>query len=137
MRSIVHLAKLRSPDCSSSRSRWPTAARMSGRRRSFAKTSSARVASEQRPLTKNANLKRPFTKCGYCRYAAKHSTLGRWKLATERGHAFSVIKDGQTVRGRLIRSTQFASGRFVMIDDGLGFSLVPWRPVIEKEMAGR
>jgi hypothetical protein len=48
-----------------------------------------------------------------------------------------VIKDGQTVRGRLIGSTQFASGRFVMIDDGLGFSLVPCRPVIEKEMAGR
>jgi len=23
------------------------------------------------------------------------------------------------------------------IDDGLGFSLVPWRPVIEKEIAGR
>jgi hypothetical protein len=45
-----------------------------------------------------------------------------------------VIKDGQTVRGRLIGSTQFASGRFVMIDDGLGFSLVPWRPVIEKEI---
>jgi hypothetical protein len=63
--------------------------------------------------------------------------LGRWKLATERGHAFSVIKDGQTVCGRLIGSTQFASARVVMIDDGLGFSLVPWRPVIEKEMAGR
>ena len=110
---------------------------MSGRRRSFAKTSSPRVASEQRPLTKNANLKRPFTKCGYCRYAGKHSTLGRSKLVTERGHAFSVIKDGQTIRGRLIGSTQFASERFVMIDDGFGFSPVPWRPVIEKEMAGR
>ena len=24
-----------------------------------------------------------------------------------------------------------ASGRFAMIDDGLGFSLVPWRPVLE------
>jgi hypothetical protein len=66
---------------------------------------------------------------GYCCYATKHSTLGRSKLVTERGHAFSVIKDGQTVRGRLIGSTQFASGRFVMIDDGFGFSPVPWRPV--------
>lgn len=25
----------------------------------------------------------------------------------------------------------FASGRYVMLDDGMGFSLVPWRPVIE------
>jgi len=24
-----------------------------------------------------------------------------------------------------------ASGRFAMLSDGLGFSLVPWRPVIE------
>jgi hypothetical protein len=34
----------------------------------------------------------------------------------------------------LIGSAQLASGRFAMIDDGLGFSLVPWRPVIEKEI---
>ena len=26
------------------------------------------------------------------------------------------------------------SGRFAMIDDGLGFSLVPWRPVIENQI---
>jgi type IV secretory pathway VirD2 relaxase len=56
------------------------------------------------------------------------------KLAKERGLTFKAIEDGQTVRGRLIGSTQLASGRFAMIDDGLGFSLVPWRPVIEKEM---
>ena len=27
-----------------------------------------------------------------------------------------------------------ASGRFAMIDDGLGFQLVPWRPALEKEL---
>jgi len=26
------------------------------------------------------------------------------------------------------------SGRFALLDDGLGFSLVPWRPVIEKRI---
>jgi len=26
------------------------------------------------------------------------------------------------------------SGRFAMLDDGIGFSLVPWRPVIEKRV---
>jgi len=25
-----------------------------------------------------------------------------------------------------------ASGRFAMIDDGLGFQLVPWRPALEQ-----
>jgi hypothetical protein len=59
--------------------------------------------------------------------------VGR-KLATERGLAFRAIEDGQSIRGKLIGSTQLASGRFAMIDDGLGFSLVPWRPVVEKEI---
>ena len=27
-----------------------------------------------------------------------------------------------------------ASGRFAMIDDGLGFSLVPWSPSLEKRL---
>lgn len=58
--------------------------------------------------------------------------VGR-KLAAERGLAFRAI-EGQTIRGKLIGSAQLASGRFAMIDDGLGFSLVPWRPVIEKEI---
>lgn len=56
------------------------------------------------------------------------------KLASEQGLTFKAIEDGQTLRGRLIGSTQLASGRFAMIDDGLGFSLVPWRPVIEQEI---
>jgi hypothetical protein len=59
--------------------------------------------------------------------------VGR-KLATERGLSFKPIEDGQTIRGKLVGSTQLASGRFAMIEDGLGFSLVPWRPVIEKQI---
>jgi hypothetical protein len=56
------------------------------------------------------------------------------KLASERGLSFKPIEDGQSIRGRLIVTAQLVSGRFAMIDDGLGFSLVPWRPVIEKEI---
>lgn len=32
------------------------------------------------------------------------------------------------------RSIMFASGRFAMLDDGLGFTLVPWKPVIEQRL---
>jgi len=39
--------------------------------------------------------------------------------------------DGQRVAGIYRCSVMFASGRYVMLDDGMGFSLVPWRPVIE------
>jgi type IV secretory pathway VirD2 relaxase len=59
--------------------------------------------------------------------------VGR-QLAAERGLAFQSIREGQTVLGKLLGSAQLASGRFAMIDDGLGFSLVPWRPVLEKEI---
>ena len=27
-----------------------------------------------------------------------------------------------------------ASGRFAMIDDGMGFQLVPWRPALEQRL---
>jgi type IV secretory pathway VirD2 relaxase len=59
--------------------------------------------------------------------------VGR-QLAAERGLAFQPIHEGRTVRGKLLGAAQLASGRFAMIDDGLGFSLVPWRPVLEKEI---
>jgi len=27
-----------------------------------------------------------------------------------------------------------ASGRYAMLDDGMGFSLVPWKPVLEQRL---
>lgn len=32
------------------------------------------------------------------------------------------------------RSVILASGRYAMLDDGMGFSLVPWKPVIEQRL---
>jgi type IV secretory pathway VirD2 relaxase len=55
-------------------------------------------------------------------------------LAAQWGVAFAPVQEGQTVRGKLVGSTQLASGRFAMIDNGLGFSLVPWRPVLENKI---
>ncbi|QUD86053.1 DUF3363 domain-containing protein [Phenylobacterium montanum] len=52
-------------------------------------------------------------------------------LAAERGRSWSPSIPGQSVTGKLTGSVQLASGRFAMIDDGLGFSLVPWRHVLE------
>jgi hypothetical protein len=59
--------------------------------------------------------------------------VGR-QIAAERGLTFQPIHEGGTVRGKLVGSAQLASGRFAMVDDGLGFSLVPWRPMLEKEI---
>jgi hypothetical protein len=52
-------------------------------------------------------------------------------LAAERGREWRPAVPGNYVAGQLVGSTQLSSGRFAMIDDGLGFSLVPWRPVLE------
>lgn len=32
------------------------------------------------------------------------------------------------------RSVMLASERYALLDDGMGFSLVPWRPVIEQRL---
>jgi hypothetical protein len=55
-------------------------------------------------------------------------------MAAERGLTFTAAKTGEYVSGTLIGSTQLASGRFAMIDDGIGFQLVPWQPLLEKRI---
>jgi hypothetical protein len=55
-------------------------------------------------------------------------------MAAERGLAFTAAKTGEYVSGTLVGSTQLASGRFAMIDDGIGFQLVPWQPVLDKRI---
>jgi len=44
------------------------------------------------------------------------------------------LRDGERADGIYRRSVQLASGRFAMLDDGMGFSLVPWRPVVEQRL---
>jgi hypothetical protein len=56
--------------------------------------------------------------------------VGR-EMAKERGLTFRPAKAGEYVSGTLAGSTNLVSGRYAMIDDGLGFSLVPWQPVLD------
>ncbi len=55
-------------------------------------------------------------------------------LAKERGLEWRPTVPGNHVAGQLVGSTRLSSGRFAMIDDGLGFSLVPWRPALEQHI---
>ncbi|MFN3945282.1 MAG: relaxase/mobilization nuclease domain-containing protein [Allosphingosinicella sp.] len=43
-------------------------------------------------------------------------------------------KDGDQVAGVYRQRLDLASGRFAMLDDGLGFQLVPWRPALEQHL---
>jgi len=56
------------------------------------------------------------------------------KLAAESGRPFNKAASGEYVAGNYQRRFALASGRFAMIDDGLGFQLVPWSPSLEKRL---
>ncbi len=55
-------------------------------------------------------------------------------IAAETGLEHRPAADGQRVAGIYRRSVMLASGRYAMLDDGMGFSLVPWKPVIEQRL---
>jgi hypothetical protein len=53
------------------------------------------------------------------------------KVQAESGLVYRQVVDGVPITGTFRRSVVLASGRFAMLDDGVEFSLVPWRPVLE------
>lgn len=60
-------------------------------------------------------------------------------LAAERGLTWQPSAPSEYVSGKLVGSTQIASGRFAMIEcftgsGGLGFQLVPWSDPLEKRL---
>ena len=59
--------------------------------------------------------------------------VGR-NLAAETGLDHRPVVNGGKVGGVYRRSMMLASGRFAMLDDGVGFSLVPWKPVLEQRL---
>ena len=56
------------------------------------------------------------------------------RIASETGRVHRPLVEGQSARGVIRRTVQLVSGRFAMLDDGVGFSLVPWRPVLEPRL---
>lgn len=56
------------------------------------------------------------------------------KLAAETGQPFNTSAAGEYVVGTYRQRFALASGRLAMIDDGLGFQLVPWTPSLEKQL---
>ncbi|MDK1389454.1 DUF3363 domain-containing protein [Sinorhizobium sp. 8-89] len=56
------------------------------------------------------------------------------KLAHDLGMPLQQAAQGDYVSGTYRHRLTLASGRFAMIDDGLGFKLVPWTPSMEKHI---
>ncbi|MCL2716874.1 MAG: DUF3363 domain-containing protein [Alphaproteobacteria bacterium] len=58
--------------------------------------------------------------------------VGR-EMAEIRALAFREIREGDSIRGRVASRLQLQSGRFAMIEMAREFTLVPWRPILERE----
>ncbi|MFB0690351.1 relaxase/mobilization nuclease domain-containing protein [Agrobacterium pusense] len=56
------------------------------------------------------------------------------KLSQQMNLPFQKPGQGDYVAGTYRQRFVLASGRFAMVDDGLGFKLVPWTPSIEKRL---
>ena len=55
-------------------------------------------------------------------------------IAAEAGAAHIEVKPGAAVAGVYSRRVDLASGRFAMIEDGLGFQLVPWTRALDAHL---
>jgi Protein of unknown function (DUF3363) len=55
-------------------------------------------------------------------------------IEKDTGRTYRPLVDGQKISGVYRGVVVGASGRFAVLDDGVGFSLVPWRPVIEQQL---
>jgi len=53
-------------------------------------------------------------------------------ITADTGLEHRPVADGQRVVGIYRRSVMLISGRYALLEDGTGFSLVPWKPVIEQ-----
>jgi type IV secretory pathway VirD2 relaxase len=56
------------------------------------------------------------------------------KITAETGLPRQLAAEGEHVAGVYRQRVQLASGRFAMIDNGLGFELVPWKPALEVQI---
>jgi hypothetical protein len=56
------------------------------------------------------------------------------RIAGETGLAYRPTQTGEKVAGVVRQRLALSSGRFAMIDDGLGFRLVPWASILEQQL---
>lgn len=60
--------------------------------------------------------------------------LAAARLAKESGLSHRPTGPGDQVAGVYRHRLSLASGRFVMLDNGLGFELVPWKPALDQHL---
>jgi type IV secretory pathway VirD2 relaxase len=56
------------------------------------------------------------------------------QIAIQTGLEYRSVENGDRVSGVYRRSVDLASGRFALVEDGKQFVLVPWRPIVERQL---
>lgn len=56
------------------------------------------------------------------------------QLSDELGIPFAEARTGDPIEGRLGRMVELTSGRFALVEKSREFTLVPWRPVLERQI---
>ena len=55
-------------------------------------------------------------------------------MAAKKSLPFRMAADGETVTGAFTGTTQLSSGKFAIVEKSHEFTLVPWRPVIDRQL---
>jgi type IV secretory pathway VirD2 relaxase len=56
------------------------------------------------------------------------------EMAEGKALPFRAAKDGESVRGKFTGTVQLTSGKFAIVEKSHEFTLVPWRPVIDRQL---
>ncbi|WP_449045433.1 DUF3363 domain-containing protein [Paracoccus versutus] len=56
------------------------------------------------------------------------------EMAESKGLPFRASTDGENVSGKFTGTVQLSSGRFAVVEQSYEFTLVPWRPVIDRQL---
>jgi len=56
------------------------------------------------------------------------------EMAESKGLPFRAAMGGETVSGKFTGAVQLSSGKFAVVEKSHEFTLVPWRPVIDRQL---
>ncbi|KGJ05230.1 Type IV secretory pathway, VirD2 components (relaxase) [Paracoccus halophilus] len=56
------------------------------------------------------------------------------EMAHDKALPFRAAADGETVSGKFTNTVQLSSGKFAIVEKAHEFTLVPWRPVIDRQL---
>lgn len=56
------------------------------------------------------------------------------EMAESKSLPFRAATDGETISGKFTGTVQLSSGKFAVVEKSYEFTLVPWRPVIDRQL---